>query len=106
MPLQHEGINVLLFLGERTEGDGTGDIGGAVEVLGSAVEQQETFRFQRDVCFWRGFIVHDGAMCLIGSDGVKRDVAIEGLFGAEGFNFSRNGEFGEARNTGFAGISG
>lgn len=61
MAFQHQGIDILL-LRERAKGDGSGDIRRAVEILGSAVEQQHSLRLQGDVRLGRGLIMHDGSM--------------------------------------------
>ena len=83
MPLQHEGVDAPLLLRERAEGDGAGDVGGAVEILRPAVEQQHPTRLQGDVGLWGGLIVYDGRMLAIAGDGVEGDVAEERLLGAQ-----------------------
>ena len=95
MTLQHKGIDTPHLVGERTQGDGTGDVGCAVKILGAAVEQQQAFGLEGDVGVRGGLIVHDGSMLLIGSDGVEGDAAEEGLFGAEALEFGGEGEFGD-----------
>ena len=42
MPFQHQCIDTPLLFCKRPEGDGTGDVGGAVLILGTAIQQQES----------------------------------------------------------------
>ena len=94
MPLQHEGINTFLFLGKRTEGDGTGDVGGAVEILGAAVEQEETLWPQEDIAVGRCLIMHDGPVCLIAGYGIEGYAFEERLLCPESCQFLVNAQFG------------
>ena len=87
VPLQNQGIIFFLFLRQRAEGNGAGDVRGAVQILGARIEQKEAFGFQRDVCFRRSLIVHDGAVRAIACDGIETLAHVERLFGAEGVQF-------------------
>ena len=67
----------------RADGDGAGDVGGAVGVLRAAVDEQELAR--RDLAV-RGLgdpVVHDGAVRAGAGDGVEGDVAQRAGGGAE-----------------------
>ena len=97
MPFQHEGIDAFLFVSKRAERDGTGDVGGAVEILSAAVEQQEAFRFQRHISLWSSLIMYDSTMFLIASNSIKGETTIEGLLRAETLKFLRDREFCEWR---------
>ena len=41
MPLQYQGIDFLHLVSQRAKGNGTSDIGSAVEILGTTIEQKE-----------------------------------------------------------------
>ena len=49
MALEHEGVDLLLFLSQWSEGDGTGDIRRAVEILRTTVEQQHALGLQGNI---------------------------------------------------------
>lgn len=87
---KNERIDVALLVGERTEGDGSGDVGGAVAVLRTAVEQQEAAIFHGNVGVGRRFVVDDGTVLLVGADGVERNPLKIRLFGAECSEFFGN----------------
>ena len=87
MTFQHEGVDATLFVGDWSEGNGARDVRRAVHILCSAIEQQQTFRFQRNVRLWRRLVMHDGAMSLIARNGVERKALIQGLLGTQGSEF-------------------
>ena len=103
---QHKGIDPFLLLSERTEGDGAGDIRCAIEILCPTVEQQKTFRLQRNIDLWRCLIVNDGAVGLIASNRIEGKAAIEGLLGAKRFELIGGRDFGYSGNYVLSGISG
>ena len=80
MSLQYQGVDFLFFLCQWSECDGTGDVRCAVEILGTAVEQQHTFRLQGDIRLWRRFVVYDGGVFTIAGNRVEGDVTIQRLF--------------------------
>ena len=71
MAFQHEGVDALLLFRQGAEGNGAGDVGGAVEILCAAVEQQEAFWLQRYIRLRSGLVMYDGTMSLIAGDGVE-----------------------------------
>ena len=75
---------MALAVGDGSEGDGAGDVGGAVDVLCAAIEQQQTFGTQGCIGVVGGLVMDDGTVGLIGGDGVEREALIEGLLGAQG----------------------
>ena len=70
-----------LFLSDGAEGDGSGDVGGSVGILGTAVEQQQTFRTQGDIRLWCRLIMHNGTMSLIARYRIEGNIAEALLFG-------------------------
>ena len=93
MPLEHKGVDMLLQIGKRSKGDGTGNICRAIEILGTTVEQQHTLRLQGDICLWSGFVVNDGGMATVAGDGIEGDIAVERLFGSQRGQFLINRDF-------------
>ena len=73
-------IETAFFRSQLADGDCAGDVRCAVEILGTAVEQQHTFRLQGDIRLWRRFVVYDGSMFTIAGNRVEGDVAIQRLF--------------------------
>ena len=94
MGLEDEGEDAALLVGDGAEGYGAGDVGGAVEILCSAVEQQQSLGSQGNVGLGCGLVVDDGSMLLITGDGVERDAAEEGLLCPEGCEPLVGGDLG------------
>ena len=92
MPFQHQRVDMAHLVGERTEGDGTGDVGGTVKILSTTVEQQQSFGLQGDVSLGSRFIVDDGTMSTIGCNGVERDVLEQRLLGTQTLQCPGDGE--------------
>ena len=80
---QHEGVGFALFVGERTEGNGAGDVGRAAYIMRTAVEQQETAGSERRVAFFVGFVVHNGTVCAVTGNGAEGKTAKVGVFCAK-----------------------
>ena len=80
---QHERVVAPLLVGERTQRDGAGDVGGAVEILTTRVNQQQTHRLHRYVGVGRRLVMHDGTMVAIAHDGVETLAFVERLLFAE-----------------------
>ena len=91
MSLEHQGIDMLHLFSQRAKGNGTGDVGSAVEILGAAVQQQQSFGLEWDIRLGRRFIVYDSAMIAIAGNGVEGDIAIEGLLSPEGGQLAVDG---------------
>ena len=87
---------LLLALGRRAEGEGAGDVGGAVGVLGAAVDQVEAARPQVRVRLRRRAVVDDGAVGRVAADGLEAVVLVLGRLGAEGALLRRGRELGDA----------
>ena len=94
--LEHEGVDVALFGRGGPQGEGAGDVGGAVLILCSAIEQEESFGSKRAIGFGCGFVMNDGAVVGIAGDGVEANVAEEGLLGAERGEQAVDPDFGHA----------
>ena len=82
--LQYQRIVGALFLGESAQRDGSCDVGGAVLVLRTAVEQQQPVWFQGDVGLLARLVVYDGTMMGIACDGVEGDIPVQWLLGTQG----------------------
>ena len=93
MALEYKGVDLLLQIGKRSEGDGTGNVCRAIEILGTTVEQQHTLGLQGDICLWGGLVVNDGGMGAVAGDGIEGDIAVEGLFGSQRGQFLINRDF-------------
>ena len=90
MSFEHKGVNLLLQIGKRSEGDSTGDVCRAIEILGTTVEQQHALRLQGDIRLWRRFIVYDGGVFTIAGNRIEGDVAIQRLFSTKARQFPIN----------------
>ena len=80
---QHERIDASLLFGQRSECDSSRDVGRTVLILRATVYEQQPLRLQRHVGRLGGFVVHDGAVLLVGSNRVERDVAKQRLLAAQ-----------------------
>ena len=90
---QHQRVDAAHLVGQRSQGDGAGDVGCAVHILCAAVEQQQSLRAQGHVGLLSGLIVHNGPVLSIGRNGIERDVAIERLLSAQGRQFLVDRQF-------------
>ena len=64
MRFEHDGELFRHLFGGAAEGNGAGDVGGAVEILSAAVDQQQRIFLQPGVGVFRRLIVDD---CRIGA---------------------------------------
>jgi hypothetical protein len=101
MAFEHKGIDTTHLFCERPESNGTGDVRGAIEILGSAVEQEQALWLQGDIGLWGSLIMHNGAMSLISGDGIKGDVTIERLLSTKSGKLLVDSYF---RQSGYFGI--
>ena len=83
VPLEHKCIYFPFFLGEGAEGNGTGDVRRAVEILCTTVKQQQASGLEWDIGLGCRFVMHDGSMGAVAGDGVEGDVTIERLLSTE-----------------------
>ena len=81
---QHQRVDVSLLVANGSEGDGSRDIGGTVEELRTAVEQQQPLGKHGDISLGCRLVVDDGTVRLVAADGVERDVAEPLLLGTQG----------------------
>ncbi len=81
---EDESVVAPFLVGEGSEGDGAGDVGGAAVVRCAAVEEQQSAGLQRYVGFGGGLVVDDGAVGAIAGNGVEGDVTEARLLGAQG----------------------
>ena len=79
MTFQHQCVDALLLLGQRTKGYGSRDIRGAVLILSTAVDEHKSAGFNRNISLRRGLIVHDCTVMFVTHDGIKGETAIERL---------------------------
>ena len=94
--LQHPGKRPLGGLWCWAHGDCAGDVGGAVEILPAAVDQQELPRRHRTVGPLGHPVMHNGPMWARAADRVKADFA-QGIVGAaEIFQRAHDVNLGEA----------
>ena len=91
VPFQHQRIDQLLLVGQRSEGNGASDVGRAVQVLRTAVEQKQSVRLQGNVGLGRRLVMDNGSMCAVARNRVERDVAVEWLLGAQCRQFPVDG---------------
>ena len=96
MGLEHKGVDSALLVGERAEGDGTGDVGGAVEILSAAVYEQQPFGAQGGIGGRCGLVVHYGTVVGVCRNGVERRPAVQLLPGAQGLKAGRGAHLGLA----------
>ena len=75
------------FVGDGTNSNGTRDIGGAIEILCSTIEQLPSFGSHRDIGLRCSLVVNDGTMLFVAADGVERDIAEAFLLGTQGCEF-------------------
>ena len=83
MALQYERVGLPLLIGQRSEGDGSRDVGGAAVVVCAAVEEQESAAFEADIRLGRRLIVNDGTVRAIGSNRLEGESAAARLFHAQ-----------------------
>ena len=75
MTFEHEGEIVALLGGRITQGDGAGDIGGAIDILASGIDKEEAVALDGNICFGSSLIVHDSAMLVPAED--RRETLID-----------------------------
>ena len=76
-----------LFVGDGTNSNGTSDIGGAIEILRTAIEQQQSLGKHGYIGLRCSLVVNDGTMLFVAADGVERDIAESLLLGTQGCEF-------------------
>ena len=81
--LENEGEVMLLLCRRVAQGDGAGDVGGAVQILAAAVHEQDALAMQGRCALVGGLIVHDGAVLLVTADHREAVLAVQVLLGAE-----------------------
>ena len=81
--LEHESEVVLLLCSGVAQGDGAGDVGGAVKVLRAAVNEQDALAVQRRGTLVGGLVVDDGAMLFVAADHGKAVLTVQVLLCAE-----------------------
>lgn len=69
-----------LFVGYGAEGKGSGDVGCAIDILGTRVQKEETLGLEGGVGLNGGFVVHNGTVGPVASYGGKGVGYIVGLF--------------------------
>ncbi len=74
--LEHQGEVVALLRRGLAQGDGAGDVGGAVEILAAGVDEQQSAGLQARRALDRGLIVNYGAMLLVAGYHAKAVAAI------------------------------
>ena len=81
--LQHQCVGGALFGRCIAQSDGSCDVGCAVLILSATINKHQSVWLYGDVCFGCGFVVHDGAVCFIANDGLKRFTFEQWLFGSK-----------------------
>ena len=71
MSLKHKCVDTSLLLAHWPDGDGARDVGSAVFILCSRVDEHQSVRLQRGISLLRSFIMDDGSMLLIAGNGVE-----------------------------------
>ena len=71
-----------ISVGRRADGDGARDVGGAVEILRAAVDEEQLARAQLAVGRLGDAVVDDGAVGPAAGDGVEADLAAAGWWRA------------------------
>ena len=80
--LQRPGVVAALVVGQRTDGVGAGDVGGAAVVLTAVVHQQKALALNDAVDLALGVVVHHGGVGAVGGNGGEAVLKIAGHFGA------------------------
>ena len=83
MTLQHEGVTVDHLLAGIADGDGAGDVGGAVEILATRIDQQQLAPLDAAVGLGRRAIVDHRPVGARARDGVEGEVLQRAGGGAE-----------------------
>ena len=77
---QDGGIVSAHGVGDRTERDGSCDVGGSLEVLSAGVQQEESLRTEFGIALRCCGVVDDGAVRAVCRDGIKTRLKIMPLF--------------------------
>ena len=93
--LQHAGEGRARLVPRIAQGDGAGDIGGAIHILPAAVHQQKLVRAQAAVGVFGHAVVDDGPMRTGPADGVETDVMQRVGGAAEPFQRADHVNFGQ-----------
>ncbi len=95
MALQHAGEAVAHLVARRADGDGAGDVGGAVLVLRAGIDQEQFVHAERAVGGAGHAVVHDGAVRTRAGNGRERDVLEQAAVAAEAFQRLDGADLGE-----------
>ena len=82
MALQHPGVVAALVVGQRADGVGAGDVGGAAVILAAVIDEQETARLDDAVHVALGVVVHHGGVGTVGRNGGEAVLKVAGHLGA------------------------
>ncbi len=74
--LEHAGEAVASFPATAADGDGAGDVRGAVLILAAAIDQEQRAARQAPIGALGDAVMHDGAVRTRARDGVEREVAV------------------------------
>ncbi len=81
MALQHPGVVATLVVGQRADGVGAGDVGGAAVILAAVIDEQETARLDDAVHVALGVVVHHGGVGTVGRNGGEAVLKVAGHLG-------------------------
>ena len=93
---QHQGVVPALFLGDLAQGEGTGGVGGAFQVLAAAVVEQEVAGVQGLGVLGGRSVVHHSCVFTVGHDGGEAVFAVMLLLGTALAQFLGSGPLGES----------
>ena len=102
MALEHEGEFSPHVGGRRPDGDGAGDVGGAVLVLAAGIEQKQFARRDAAIALAGHPVMHDGAVRPGAGDGGKRDVLEQAGVAAKALHRLHRVDFGQGAARRFA----
>ena len=94
--LEYQRVHQSLLLAHGSQRYGAGNVSGTAVVLGATVEQQQPLGAQFDVALGCRLIVYDGAVALIGSDGLKALLHIRRVFAAQRRELVVHAHFGHS----------
>src|SRR5262245_55429256 len=103
MALEHAGEAIAHLVRWRTDGDGAGDVRGAIEILRAGIDQVELARLDPAIGGLGDAVVDDGAVGAGAGDAVEAEILEQLVLAAEGGEAIRGLDLREAAAAGVTG---
>ena len=73
-----------LFGRNLTQSNGPRDVGCTIFILCATIDEHQSARFYRSIGCRRGLVMHNGTVCFVAYNAIKRNTAKQRLFCSQG----------------------